>query len=105
MTSQDVTARIREAARLIRSARYLTTFTGAGIRAESGIPPLRGDGGLWSKDDPGMFELDYFLARPEKAWTVIREIFYDHLGKGAAQRGPRGAGGVGSPVKLEFHSL
>ena len=105
MTSQDVTARIREAARLIRSARYLTTFTGAGIRAESGIPPLRGDGGLWSRDDPGMFELDYFLARPEKAWTVIREIFYDHFGKGAAQRGPRGAGGVGSPVKPEFHSL
>jgi hypothetical protein len=31
-----------------------------------------------------MFELDYFLARPEKAWTVIREIFYDHFGRAIA---------------------
>jgi NAD-dependent deacetylase len=28
-----------------------------------------------------MLELDYFLAHPEKAWPVIREIFYDHFGK------------------------
>ena len=86
MTSQDVTAGIKEAATLIRSARYLTTFTDAGIRAESGIPPFRGDGGLWSRDDPGMLELDYFLARPKKAWPVIREIFYGHFGKARPNR-------------------
>jgi NAD-dependent deacetylase len=28
-----------------------------------------------------MLELAYFLAHPEKAWPVIREIFYDHFGK------------------------
>jgi NAD-dependent SIR2 family protein deacetylase len=39
MASQDLNARIREAARLIRGARYLTAFTGAGISVESGIPP------------------------------------------------------------------
>jgi len=65
MTSQDVTARIKEAATPIRSARYLTTFTGAGIRTESGIPPFRGDGGLWSRDD------DHFgKARPNRAREV-----------------------------------
>jgi NAD-dependent deacetylase len=74
--TQDPTA---DAATLIRSARYLTAFTGAGISVESGIPPFRGEGGLWSKYDPRMLELDYFLAHPDKAWPVIKEIFYDHF--------------------------
>jgi NAD-dependent SIR2 family protein deacetylase len=42
MANQDLTATIREAARFIRSSRYLTAFTGAGISVESGIPPFRG---------------------------------------------------------------
>lgn len=79
--STDIRAIIREAASLIRSARYLTAFTGAGISVESGIPPFRGPGGLWSRYDPRMLELDYFLHHPEKAWPVLREIFYDHFGR------------------------
>ena len=81
MTSQDTRKAIGEAATLIRSARFLTAFTGAGISVESGIPPFRGPGGLWSKYDPRMLELDYFLAHPDTAWPVIKEIFYDHFGK------------------------
>ncbi len=80
---QDV---LREAARLIRQSRYLTAFTGAGISVESGIPPFRGPGGLWSTYDPRMLELGYFLAHPEKAWPVIREIFYDHFGQAKPNR-------------------
>jgi NAD-dependent deacetylase len=53
------------AASLIRSARHLTAFTGAGISVESGIPPFRGEGGLWSKYEPRMLELSYFLMHPE----------------------------------------
>ena len=89
---------IREAAQLIRSAKYLTAFTGAGISVESGIPPFRGEGGLWSRYDPRMLELDYFLAHPDQSWPILREIFYDHFGKarpnrahdvlGGARRGP-----------------
>ena len=45
---------VREAASLIRSAKYLTAFTGAGISVESGIPPFRGPGSLWSRYDPRM---------------------------------------------------
>ncbi|MGA2976614.1 MAG: hypothetical protein ABSF77_15000 [Spirochaetia bacterium] len=45
----DTHEAIRSAARLIRSAQYLTAFTGAGISVEIGIPPFRGPGGLWGK--------------------------------------------------------
>ena len=77
---------VREAAHLIRSAKHLTAFTGAGISVESGIPPFRGEGGLWSRYDPRMLELDYFLAHPETAWPVIRQIFYDHFGAAKPNR-------------------
>ena len=82
----DTKDALHEAARLISSARFLTAFTGAGISVESGIPPFRGPGGLWSKYDPRMLELDYFRAHPDKAWPVIREIFYDHFGKAKPNR-------------------
>jgi NAD-dependent deacetylase len=81
MGTRGITSSIREAASLIRTSHHLTAFTGAGISVESGIPPFRGPGGLWSTYDPRMLELDYFLAHPDKAWPVIREIFYDHFGK------------------------
>jgi NAD-dependent deacetylase len=77
----DAHETVHAAASLIRSARYLTAFTGAGISVESGIPPFRGPGGLWGKYDPHTLELDFFLARPENSWPVIREIFYDNFGK------------------------
>jgi NAD-dependent protein deacetylase/lipoamidase len=66
--------------KLNMSARCLTAFTGAGIRAESGIPPFRGPGGLWTSYDPSMLELSYFLAHPEKSWPMLRDIFYEHFG-------------------------
>jgi NAD-dependent SIR2 family protein deacetylase len=80
MTIQEDLARIHAAASLIRSAKYLTAFTGAGISVESGIPPFRGEGGLWNKYDPRMLELDNFLRHPEKSWPILREIFYEHFG-------------------------
>ena len=79
-------SRIRAAASLIRSARYLTAFTGAGISVESGIPPFRGAGGLWDRYDPRTLEIEYFLSQPEQAWPVIKEIFYDHFGKAKPNR-------------------
>jgi NAD-dependent deacetylase len=77
---------VRAAASLIRAAAYLTAFTGAGVSVESGIPPFRGEGGLWSRYDPRMLELDYFLAHPEQSWPILREIFYDHFGKAKPNR-------------------
>jgi NAD-dependent deacetylase len=67
----------REAALLLKRSRYTTAFTGAGISVESGIPPFRGEGGLWSKYDPKTLDLQYFLEDPTGSWRVIKEIFYD----------------------------
>lgn len=69
------------AARLIKSAKRCVAFTGAGISVESGIPPFRGENGLWNKYDPTTFEIDYFLENTQKSWEIIREIFYELFGR------------------------
>lgn len=69
-----------KAANIIRSSTYTTAFTGAGISVESGIPPFRGEKGLWNKYDPQTLELGYFHANPLDSWKVIVEIFYEFFG-------------------------
>ena len=68
---------LSRAAALLKEARHATVFSGAGISVESGIPPFRGPGGLWSRIDSSFIEIGHFLARPEESWRRIREIFYD----------------------------
>ena len=70
-------------AELISKAKYPIAFTGAGISVESGIPPFRGQGGLWNKYDPEFLTLSTFHRQPEKSWAIIKEIFYDHWGEAA----------------------
>ncbi|RUT77641.1 SIR2 family NAD-dependent protein deacylase [Ancylomarina longa] len=71
---------LQAAADKIKTARHLIAFTGAGISVESGIPPFRGENGLWSKYDPQCLDLDFFHAHPQKAWIAIKSIFYDFFG-------------------------
>ena len=66
---------------ILNNANHVTVFTGAGVSVESGIPPFRGETGLWSKYDPEFLELDYFYTNPLKSWKVIKEIFYDFFGQ------------------------
>jgi NAD-dependent deacetylase len=40
---------VNEAADLLARARHVVALTGAGLSVESGIPPFRGPGGLWTK--------------------------------------------------------
>ncbi len=68
---------LREAADLIKKSDFNIAFTGAGISVESGIPPFRGEHGLWNKYDPQVLDLDYYYRHEAKCWFVIREIFYD----------------------------
>ena len=72
---------IKQAVELLKNSKYTTAFTGAGISVESGIPPFRGDTGLWSKYDPIVLDINYFKTNPLESWKVIKEIFYDFFGK------------------------
>jgi NAD-dependent deacetylase len=71
---------IHKAADVLRRSRYAIAFTGAGISVESGIPPFRGENGIWSKYDPATLELDFFHRNPLESWKVIKELFYMYFG-------------------------
>ena len=72
---------IAKAASTINNSRYTVVFTGAGISVESGIPPFRGPGGLWSKYNPALIEINYFYNNPKSSWEMIKELFYIFLEK------------------------
>lgn len=72
---------IKEASEIIKNSDHMVAFTGAGISVESGIPPFRGENGLWTKYDPEILDINYFKRQPEKAWLLIKQIFYDYFGK------------------------
>jgi NAD-dependent deacetylase len=71
----------QKAADLIRHSRHVTVFTGAGVSVESGVPPFRGENGLWNEYDPIILDLKNFYKNPEESWITIKEIFYDYFGK------------------------
>ena len=57
------------AAGCLKRARYAIALTGAGLSVESGIPPFRGPGGLWTRfGEPPMDGFQRFLRDPRKAW-------------------------------------
>jgi len=61
---------IARATDVLLRARYVIALTGAGLSVESGIPPFRGPGGLWTKyGEPPMNGYERFLADPKKAWA------------------------------------
>lgn len=72
---------IEKAAKLIRKSNYTVAFTGSGISVESGIPPFRGEGGLWNTYNPEILDLDTYLDSPEKSWPAVKALFYDFFGK------------------------
>ena len=57
----------------------MVAFTGAGISVESGIPPFRGNGGIWNTTHPIFMEIEFFNKKPLQSWKKIKEIFYDKL--------------------------
>ena len=73
---------LEQAADHLRAAERVAVLTGAGISAESGVPPVRGAGGLWEGHrvedvaTPEAFARDpalvwrFYNARRAKLWTV-----------------------------------
>jgi len=63
---------IKQTAEHLISAKHVVALTGAGISVESGIPPFRGEGGLWEKYDPMEFaHIDSFMKNPAKVWKIF----------------------------------
>lgn len=90
---------IEEAVELLKTSEYTVAFTGAGISVESGIPPFRGEGGLWNKYDPNILDLQTYHSNPEKSWPVIKELFFDFFGEARANEAHHGL------AKLESNGL
>jgi NAD-dependent deacetylase len=60
---------IAHAAERVAAARSAIALTGAGLSVESGIPPFRGPGGLWTKyGEPPLDGYQRFLRDPKRAW-------------------------------------
>ena len=68
----DMEELITQVAEDLASAGKVTALTGAGISTESGIPPVRGKGGLWERFDPmEIAHIDAFMKDPVKVWTLL----------------------------------
>jgi len=60
---------IEAAARLVVASNHVVALVGAGLSVESGIPPFRGPGGLWTKlGEPDMLGYQSFMRDPKKWW-------------------------------------
>ncbi|MFW6371560.1 MAG: SIR2 family NAD-dependent protein deacylase [Bacteroidota bacterium] len=73
-------AQLQKATDVLKKSKSIIAFTGAGISVESGVPPFRGENGIWNKYDPKVLDLDFFHENPLASWEVIREIFYNYFG-------------------------
>ena len=65
---------------MIRRSTRTMAVTGAGISVESGVPPFRGENGLWNRYDPELFEISYFLEHPKECWEAMRDILCQLFG-------------------------
>ena len=69
MSQPELEQAVKEAARLIIGSRHVVALVGAGLSVESGIPPFRGPGRLWTRyGEPDMLGYDRFLEDPKKWW-------------------------------------
>src|SRR6056297_3625804 len=68
---------VQLAAEALQASQHCTAFTGAGVSVESGIPPFRGEKGLWNKYDPHLLDINYFYENPAKSWEINKKIFYE----------------------------
>ena len=69
MTSGEVDRGIERAVKLVLGSHHPIALVGAGMSVESGIPPFRGPGGIWTKyGEPDMQGYQHFLEDPKSWW-------------------------------------
>jgi len=74
-------AEIDAATVLILSTDYVVALTGAEVSVESGIPPFRGPGGIWTMHgEPPMDGYRHFLADLRGWWKEQLRRSRGHLG-------------------------
>ena len=60
---------IQRASALILHSRHLVALVGAGMSVESGVPPFRGPGGLWTRfGEPTNLSYQGFIRDPAEWW-------------------------------------
>lgn len=65
--------------KIIKESKYAVAFTGAGISVESGVPPFRGENGLWEKHGSQFAEISYFVRHQKESWQFLKKVFYDSI--------------------------
>jgi len=75
MTGEDLVEEgLETAARLVVDSKHVVALVGAGHSVESGIPPFRGPGGLWTKyGEPDMLGYERFTRDPKKWWEEMSD--------------------------------
>ena len=69
LITEELDTAIQAAVKALAGSKRTISLTGAGLSVESGIPPFRGPGGLWSKyGEPPMDGYQRFLENPRKHW-------------------------------------
>lgn len=68
---------LKNASEIIKHAKFVTVFTGAGISKESGIPVFRGGDGVYTKYDHSLLEIRNYKKKTKESWEAVKAIFYD----------------------------
>ena len=72
--TDDLSAAIDSAARLLVESNYVLALVGSGVSVDSGIPTFRGPGGLWTRlGEPSNRGYQEFLDNPEEWWRLQSE--------------------------------
>ena len=67
---------VADAVSVLRLARRILVFTGAGISTESGIPDFRGPDGLWNRVDPDDFTIQRYRSSRDvraRGWRMHQQ--------------------------------